>query len=323
MRFTRFQVWIGLILILLILGGTVSEAFARRTGGRLGGRSGFARSRSFGSPGRLSQPFPSGSGRRYGGVPLASPYRGYGYGYGFPGFFFFGGGGGGFFSPLLLILAGLVVAYVLLSRLDRRRYASVETGERGGARRQGSFTVIKLQLALLPTARFIQEELDALATRSNTETPEGLATLLQETVILLSRHPEYWRYGYFGVERASTLDEAEEVFQELVAQERAKLSEEVIQNIEGRVSRRTVSGEEGGVNEFIVVTVIVATQKRHFATLPHPSAEDISRVLTKMGAIISAHLLGLEIIWTPALPGDVLTEEELLLEYRELQSLYL
>lgn len=326
MRFWRVLVWgiIGLFC-LEVISGEFSFVYAGKSGGRFGGRSGFSRSRSLGSPGspgRLSQPAPSGSPGRYSGGYgyTPSPIGGYG---GFP-LFFWGGGGGGrslFSSPLVLILLGLVVIYFLISLREKRRYAYPEE-EPSAPPRQGVFTMLKLQLALLPTARFIQQELEQLASHGDTSTPEGLATLLQETAVLLSRHPEYWRYGSFEVRRAGTLDEAEEIFQEMVAQERAKLSTEVIQNIEGRLRRKSPERrEEEGVNEFIVVTVIVATQKRHFASLAHPSYEDIARILSKMGAIISHHLLALEVIWTPATPGDVLTEEEILLEYRDLQSL--
>lgn len=50
-------------------------------------------------------------------------------------------------------------------------------------------TVARLQIGLLAIAKDLKDDLDALAYKANTSTPEGLQMLLQETVLALLRNP--------------------------------------------------------------------------------------------------------------------------------------
>lgn len=319
-------------LLGLLLFFSVGEVLAKSGGGRMGGSAGFSRSRSGGgsfSPSRPSRSYSGSPGRR-GGFETRPYYGSPGWGYGpvfigppyglSPGYAYGGFDGRLLFTVLLLAAFVGLLAYVALQRWQR--LPSLGEEKKGGLM---PYTVMKLQLALLFTARFIQKELEELALKAQTDTPEGLAELLQAVTVALSRHPEYWRYGLWEVHRAETLDEAEVLFREVVAGERAKLSQETLVNVEGRIERRALKGsEEGALKEaggFIVVTVIVAVTRRVFDTIPKPSQEDIQRILKKLGGIIAPQLLGLEVIWSPEDPEDVLSEEELLLDYAHLNLL--
>jgi uncharacterized membrane protein len=257
----------------------------------------------------------------WGFLPFLIPFLGWGGGWGG------GGGGGGFgFGGLfgLLIILGIValVGRVLLRNLAAARHDRQDlspSSSLGGER----YAVVKCQLGLLSTARSLQHDLQTFANAATTDTVAGLATSLQDVVMALIRHGEYWRYGTVQVQRAGSLDDAERTFNQAVSQERAKLSEELTVNIDG--VRRQASIQENRpaeeVGQYLVVTLIVATGYPEFTAYPTPSVKDLEATLQRLGTLLAADLLALEVIWSPENPDDALTEDELLAEYSELSAI--
>jgi uncharacterized membrane protein len=252
----------------------------------------------------------------FGFFPFLLPFLGWG-----------GGGGGGFgFGGVfgLFIILGIValVGRVLLQNLaTARRYQTDRSPSAplGGER----YAVVKCQLALLSTARSLQRDLQTSANAATTDTVTGLAAALQDVVMALMRHSDYWRYGVVQVQHAATLDDAERAFNQVVGQERAKLSEELMVNVDGvrrqaSVSERAPSDEVG---QYLVVTLIVATGYPEFTAYQTPSPKDLEATLQRLGTLLAADLLALEVMWSPENPDDTLTEDELIAEYPELSGL--
>jgi uncharacterized membrane protein len=336
-----FAATLSLFLVLAF----AAEAWARSSGGRYGGRSGFSQSRSGSRGGGWSGSSPAPT-RPY-NVPSSPGYPPPSYsppmsspGWGFLPFLLpflwgggWGGGGGGsagfgFGGVLgLLIILGIValVGRVLLrnlaaARRDRQELSpSALSAPPGGER----YAVVKCQIALLSTARSLQRELQTYANAATTDTMAGLAAGLQDAVMALMRYSQYWRYGAVQVQHAATLDDAERAFNQAVSQERAKLSAELTVNIDG--VRRQPSAPEttssGEVGQYIVVTLIVATGYPDFTSYQTPSLKDIETTLQRLGNLLTSDLLALEVIWSPENPDDALTEDELIAEYPELSGL--
>jgi uncharacterized membrane protein len=235
------------------------------------------------------------------------------------------GGGFGFGGILgLLIILGIVVVLgrVLLKNLAaarRDRLDGSPSSLSGGER----YAVVRCQLALLSTARSLQGELQTYANAASTNTVAGLASALQDEVMALMRHCDYWRYGVVQVHPSSTLDEAERAFNQVVNQERAKLSEELTVNVDG-VRRHALPSERAPsdeVGQYLVVTLIVATGYPEFTAYPTPSSKDIEGTLQRLSTLLTSDLLAVEVLWSPEHPEDSLTEEELIAEYAELSAL--
>ena len=73
-------------------------------------------------------------------------------------------------------------------------------------------------------------------------------------------------------------------------------------------------------NEFIVVTLLVASTA--VAKLQGAdTGEDLRQTLRILGSTSSSELLALEVIWQPEGRGDVLSAEELITAYPNLQHL--
>lgn len=309
--------WMKSILALALVGvlvfGNAGAAMAARTGGRIGGGSFRAPSRSY------STPRSGGYGGGYGGG-----YRpGYGYGgggFGFPFLLpFIGYGGGGLFSILIFFaIASFIV----------RSFQSAGVGTEDG---YGSSTVsvAQVQVGLLANARELQPELNRLALTADTSTASGRATVLQEATLALLRHPEYWVYGANSSQKAS-LEAAEAKFNQFSLTERSKFADETLTNVDNVISdgtQKALGGEtkngalqlkEGDTGEYIIATVIVgATGNLDLPVIN--GTDDMRNSLQQIGSLGSDRLLAVEILWTPQAEGDTLSADDILAYYPNLK----
>jgi uncharacterized membrane protein len=302
---------IGLICTLVL--GNAGNALAARSGGRIGGG-------SFRAPSRTYSP-PSSGYRTPGG---------YGYGYGYPGGgfggsfflwpFFFGGGFGSIF--------GILIFFALANFLIQsfRRTATVGDNDIPGYS-SSTISVGRVQVGLLEGARGLQKELDELALSADTGSAEGRAQVLQEATLALMRHPEYWVYGA-AQSQQTALEAAEAKFNQLALAERSKFTAETLSNVNNQLregsSQATLAGNDGEIvsteapGEYIVVTIVVGTQGK--LELPKiNSSDDLRQALRQIGSISSDRLLAVEVLWTPQAEGDTLTSDDLMAEYPDLK----
>lgn len=290
----------ALVLIGVVMFGHADSALAARSGGRIGGGSFRAPSRTYSSP---RSRVPSGGAYYPGG------------GFGFPfliPFFGFGGGFGGLFSILLVIgLANFLM----------RTLQSVGAGSDGVGTDNPAVSVAKLQVGLLAEARSLQDDLNRMALSANTSSSEGLTQVLQEACLSLLRHPEYWQYAAASSESTRLLS-AEQSFNQLVLAERSKFTGETLSNVNSRLQQAEAKAQLSGRGEladcapgkYIVATVVVAAQGK--VNLPKiSSTQDVRQALSALGAVANDRLLAVEVLWTPQASGETLTSDEMVAEY--------
>lgn len=306
--FLKSLLVVGLVITLAL--GNASDALAARSGGRIGGGSFRAPSRSYGSPSRTYQPPGGGYGGGY--------YPGGG-GFGFPfllPLFGFGGGFGGIFSILIF----LAIANFLIQSF-RRVSGGGEVDSLGYSNPKVS--VAKVQVGLLSEARNLQAELNELALSADTSSSEGQAQVVQESSLALLRHPEYWVYGATESQQAA-LQSAEAKFNQLALAERSKFSEETLSNVNNLLReanrRQSLPGSDSTQEpgEYIVVTLVVGVE----GNLELPAingSNDLQQALRQIGGISSERLLAFEILWTPQAEGDTLTTDDILAYYPDLK----
>lgn len=295
---------VGLILTLVL--GQSGDALAARSGGRIGGGSFRAPSRSYSSPS-------GGYGNRgYGG--------GYGGGFASPLFWLlpFSGGGGG----LLSLMVMLAVGGFLLQTFRR-----VAGGDVEGDTYNPSVSIAEIQVGLLAEARDVQSKLDALAETVNADTASGRMYLLQETSLELLRHPEYWTYGKTSTQQAK-LDRAEAVFNQLSLAERGKFTNETLSKVNNQLRQSPTNpalnstGELATVererSEYIIVTLLVAATRP--LQLPKINGDaDLRQALQMLGSLDASAIVAIEAIWTPQADGDALTTDDILTHYPDLK----
>jgi uncharacterized membrane protein len=180
-------------------------------------------------------------------------------------------------------------------------------------------TVTKLQVALLAQARALQSRLSEIALEVDTNTPEGLHWLMQESVIALLRTPENWTHALSSSLSTKT-EAAEKVFNQISVAERSKFSVESLVNVRG-VNRKQAPisiDPEKEPAAYIVVTMIIGTEhdKPLFGQIR--SEADLKGALEAIAAIAPSHLLVFELLWSPQTETDSLTYDELLTEYSDM-----
>ncbi len=302
---------IGLMLALSF--GHAGDALAARSGGRIGGGSFRMPSRSFSAPRGGGMRAPRGGGGI--GFPFLIP------------FFGFGGGFGGIFTIFIFIaLANFLVNAV--------RNSGILDGE-GNSGGMPKVSVAKVQVGLLANARELQQDLDRIAQKANTNTEAGRAKVLQETTLALLRNPDYWVYGATESQERLPLEQAEGRFSQLALGERSKFSAETLSNVDNRLQQSDLRARLEGVTgegdaaslekqvqqepgEYIVVTLLVGTEGK--LSLPAVnSADDLKNALSAVGGIGGDRLLAFEVLWTPQAQGDTLTTDDILAAYPNLK----
>ena len=279
-------------------------------GGRMGGG-------SFRAP-SMPRTMPRSSGGYRGGY--GGGYGGYGRrgGFGFPFIIpIFGFGGGGLFGLLIL----MAIAGVLVNALRGAGSAPGIGGAVATPAVPSKVNMIQLQVGLLAGAKALQDDLRSLAKSADTSSSTGLQRVLQESTLALLRQPDLWVYA--NSESGSVpFNTAEATFNRLSINERSKLDAELTSNVGGQSLSDTndVVGEADATNEFIVVTLLVASTAS--AQLKGAStAEELRQTLRILGSTSSTDLIALEVIWQPEGRGDVLSAEELITAYPNLQHL--
>lgn len=299
---TLFKPLMAIALIAVLIFGHADSALAARGGGRIGGG-------SFRAPSRTVRP------------PSSRSPGGYGGGFGFPfllPIFGFGGGFGGLFSILLFIgLANFLVRTL-------RNVGGDDGAEMGGVGSENpTVTVAQLQIGLLAEARSLQDDLNRMARSANTGSSEGLTQVLQEATLSLLRSPEYWQYAAADTQRTRMMT-AEQTFNQMALAERSKFSGETLSNVNSRLRQSEMTASSGSLTqtealpgEYIVATLLVAVQGQ--LNLPKVSStQDLRQALSALGSVASDRLLAVEILWTPQASGETLTADEMIAEYPNL-----
>jgi uncharacterized membrane protein len=302
------------LLVITLVFSQAGTAMAARTGGGYGG-------------GNFSRPMPRMSSPRMAprsGPSYGYPGGGYGGGFGFPFMLpFFFGGGGSLFSILIFI----AIANFLISAF--RNASNSEGGISDQDLSNPPTSINTLQIGLLSQARSLQTDLDRIALTANTNSAAGLAEALQETTLVLLRHPEYWVYGSSEGQQTRLLS-AETEFNRRTLSERGKFQEETLSNY-GALRQKSATATLPAANdtdaqlaqapgEYIVVTLIVAAQGK--LDLPQiQSAEDVKRSLGQLGAVGAESLLAMRVLWTPQADGDNLSAEDVVEAYPNLRRL--
>ncbi|MBD2626097.1 DUF1517 domain-containing protein [Trichormus variabilis] len=302
-----------LSLVLALALGNADGALAARSGGRIGGGSfRMPSSRTY-----TPRTYAPGGGGYY-------PGGGFGGGFGFPFLLPLWGIGGGF-GGLFGILIFFAIANFLVQSF--RRVSSPE-GEEVSYNSNPGVSVTRLQVGLLAQARGLQTELNQIAEKADTNTPEGRTEILQEASLALLRHPEYWVYAGGGSQQVK-LNAAESQFNRLSLAERSKFSEETLSNVNNQlksVLAKELPGDvdnptrliSEGPGEYLIVTLLAATLGK-FEIPQINSADDLRQALRQIGSLPGEQLLALEVLWTPQAEGDTLTSDDLFAEYPDLK----
>ncbi|HUX88157.1 MAG TPA: DUF1517 domain-containing protein [Chloroflexota bacterium] len=233
-------------------------------------------------------------------------------GFGFPMFIPFLPFGGGGLLPILLFLF-----YIWMSRQSSTNRG---TGGRSMTASSPDVNIIRLEIALLATAKEVPTTLHRLVDSTNTSTDSGLSSLLQQTALLLLRQQQYWHAASYNFQKVS-YGAAESRFNALTVQTRSHLDYETITNVNGLRQVDTIHLPPGAdaipPGDYIVVALIVASSAP-MRLRQARSSEDIREQLSEIASAAGFDLKGVEVIWQPDSPDEALSRDDLLKQYPEL-----
>jgi len=173
-------------------------------------------------------------------------------------------------------------------------------------------TVTRLQVAIAVAESSVQAALTKLTLETDTSTPEGLFDLLQRVTQLLLEQQGAWTHFGASSETFEAIAAAEERFNQLSLQERAKFSAETLTNVDGVVRQKSPPSEpKTETDGYLVVTLLLGTA--HDAPL-FTEVTQVDQMRDRLQAILTldpAYLLVLEVLWTPQQPDEVLSAAEL------------
>ncbi len=184
-------------------------------------------------------------------------------------------------------------------------------------------TISKLQVALKSSALSLQSELSELTLEADTETAPGLRKLLEEAALALLRNAESWTHVLGSSKTIDRREEAEIVFTRFSIEERSKFSAETLTNVDGKIRQREVieSDRDAETPAYIVVTLLIGTADDRPLFSQIDSAQAMQEALKKVASMRSDYLMVFELLWSPQVETDTLTEEELATEYADLVAI--
>lgn len=173
-----------------------------------------------------------------------------------------------------------------------------------------------LQVALYAQAREVQDRLNQISLQLDTDNPEDLYTLFQETALALLRTPENWAYVFASTDK-SNRTKAPKLFNELSLKERSKFSHETLVNRSGRIRQMSPSpaNSSDAPAAYIVVTMLIGTAHDRPMFEEVRTHEQLQQTLNQLVNMPAEYLLTYEVLWTPQDPNDSLSSDEMLAHY--------
>ncbi len=220
---------------------------------------------------------------------------------------------------IFLAIIGIIVFFVIKSRKrEAAGYVESTTNE--------TFTPIKIQFGLHATADNFKTQVLDLASSLSYDTDEDMKELVSETSMLLINNQDYIKYAY--VEQGTStrnLTQAETDYDNLINEERKKLSQETFQNKNGSITQRELSEDNKPsfmeIKEYFIITLIVSYSSRKIELQDSYDWQYYEGILSQLAAIPGSNIVAAEIIWSPDAAGDVLTEDDITMYYPKMVQL--
>ncbi|KAL7083910.1 hypothetical protein ACP275_14G191300 [Erythranthe tilingii] len=184
-------------------------------------------------------------------------------------------------------------------------------------------SVIKLQIGLSGTDKSLRKDLNRIAQTTDTSTSKGFHSVLTDTMLALLRYPDNYISAYLSNDLKKDTVEGEKIFYQLSFEERCKLDEETLVNVNNIKKQSSTAVRSSGLisDEHMVVTIlVVARQKQKLPSIEN--GENLKEALKKLGCLPLDSIVAVEVLWTPQKKDDTLSEQELLKNYPLLHPLH-
>lgn len=178
----------------------------------------------------------------------------------------------------------------------------------------------------------LRDLIEQAVRRADVTTAPGIHRLSRTICYALQGQLEHVSHVGFLETKDLKPNDGEATFNRITSQARAFYDREIVRKDRKGLTETTRNSskanelldEDGdfGIDEFFVVTLVMCVQNGPLG-LPQQvgGREDMAEAIGVMLAVPLQRHIGFEVIWTPAAESDILTRDELLIEFPELAPL--
>ena len=221
---------------------------------------------------------------------------------------------GGFVGLLVLLVFVFVIGFVLLSLWK----AFAKRGA-GAAGLNSSTRAMYVQL-MLAEGDEVKRDLQDIASEGDSSSNEGLATMMQNAVLSLLRHPDRWMYGAIEEQKGEG-SATENAVIRWATEARSKFSDQTTSNYSGKrdMDKPREATEKGGL--YLVVTLMGASF--NWPSLPDAAinTKRMRDALMQLSSLNAEDLIRIDVVWSPDQEGEFLSSDEALELYPSLTKL--
>lgn len=184
-------------------------------------------------------------------------------------------------------------------------------------------TLTSIQIALTAETPFIQANLSQLIMEADPQTDRGLCQLLQSAISNLLENYQDWTHFLSNSQTIESRETAQNLFETLSRKERKKFKTETLSNIDGKITQTTASidDSEPGERAYIVVTLLIGTAHDRPLFTPIESAPELKAALQKVASMSPEYLMIFELLWSPQVATDSLSQKQLTTDYADLVAI--
>lgn len=196
-----------------------------------------------------------------------------------------------------------------------------------------AMTVGRVQLAFNALkSKGLRDRIESAVRTGDVSTSRGIYRLGRTVCSALESELEHVSHVGFLEQRDLKPDDGEREFNRLTQKARAFYDREIVRRDKSGLAQTTrnsskaneLTDEDGdfGIDEFFVVTVVMCVEQGPLG-LPEKvggQADVVASIATLLSVPESRHI-GFEVVWTPAAESDILTRDELLVDFPELAPL--
>ena len=187
-----------------------------------------------------------------------------------------------------------------------------------GAKKPDRGTVSKLQIAFSPTASHLREELSKVGFNSNLNTEYDLVDLMHQTVAILINQNDWTHISCDST--TLSLGKIQPQFNLISQQERKKIAARQ-ENI-SKYKRNITDDENLKRNyNYVVVTLILCTSHKTPLFGRIDTKKQLLEKLVELSKMQKHSLMKFEVLWNPQQLNKYLSNDELLMEYGNLNRL--
>lgn len=196
-----------------------------------------------------------------------------------------------------------------------------------GSTHDDFYNVFKLQFGLHATAFKFRDQIKEFVRNANFNSGHDLQKLIIQSKTLLTEYQDYIKYGHVQKAIKTTLiKKAEHRYDELIDHERAKLTQETFKKLKGRTLHQEQLTEANKpdfmeIKEYITFSIIVVFADTDVKIKDDYSWGNYSEIMGDLSRIDPSEIVAAEIIWSPDVEEDVLTEDDITQFYPEMKLL--